>query len=342
MFVKVLTVEPGEYHFKYVINGHSEGWKAVDSLDLPQDKDGNSVFTLTQAGTIKELAGKPDPLIETGVMALMGADAEDMADLILGAPEPAEGGLLFRVAARRSAKVYVAGDFNNWANNDGGYVTDASALLRWDEDKQVFQRVLPLTAGTYRFKYVYDGAWMAVDPAVLPRDAEGNSVFTMTENGTIEELNRGRRPSEIESHVAAAKENPPAPAAKPEPAPAESARETARAASLQEAEDFSRDLERVIDAGSKPRILYFYHPELASCTEANAWLDSLTGQRFLERVVLLRTDVSKHPATVRRYGVYRIPAAVLLDDSGAVKEKIQFNDDDTRFTFELKAMANTH
>ncbi|MCB2154925.1 hypothetical protein KQI84_08555 [bacterium] len=322
MFVKVLAIEPGEYHFKYVINGHPDGWQAVDQIDLPQDKDGNSVFTLTADGKIKELAGKPDPLIETGVMALIGEDAREMAELEMMPPTPVQGGVLFQVKARKSAKVFVAGDFNNWANNDNGYISGSDALLRWDDRKSLFERTFPLTAGMYRFKYVYDGAWMAVDPTILPRDQEGNSVFTLTADGKIEELNRAGNSNEV------------ATANTPAATPAPRIERTAT-----EAETFSRNLERVMDDESKPRVLYFHHPDLASCAGVNEWLDSLAGQRFQERITMLVTDVSKHPSTAKRYGVYRIPAAVLLDDSGAVKEKIQYNDDDTRFVFELKHLA---
>lgn len=68
-------------------------------------------------------------------------------------PRPVSGGILFQFAAPGAREVSLAGNFNHWV---------AMPLLRRKGD-DLWQRVVPLRPGGYRYKFLVDGEWK-LDP----------------------------------------------------------------------------------------------------------------------------------------------------------------------------------
>lgn len=62
--------------------------------------------------------------------------------------------VVFKFKSQTAKSVYIAGDFNNWA------LDDSSRLVQRDG---IWMKRIPLDHGTYRYKFVVDGTWIA-DP----------------------------------------------------------------------------------------------------------------------------------------------------------------------------------
>jgi cellulose biosynthesis protein BcsQ len=75
-------------------------------------------------------------------------------------PQRVFGGILFQFRAPEAKKVLVAGDFNQWVGE---------SLLRRTQTG-VWQKVVPLRKGGYRYKFLVDGEWR-LDPAA-PQEKE--------------------------------------------------------------------------------------------------------------------------------------------------------------------------
>jgi 1,4-alpha-glucan branching enzyme len=101
------------------------------------------------------------------------------------APQKAEGGVLLQYSAPGASTVYLAGDFNNWANNDNGTINGAEFKMDGPDAKGVWRKVLKLDAGAHKFKFSIDGAadkWFAPDWAA-ERDEGGNAMIYVTAHG---------------------------------------------------------------------------------------------------------------------------------------------------------------
>jgi chromosome partitioning protein len=70
--------------------------------------------------------------------------------------ETLERQIVFTLEAPESARVQIAGDFNNWVP-DPLHLTDSL-------DRPVWQKVVSLKPGSYQYKYLIDGRWVP-DPA---------------------------------------------------------------------------------------------------------------------------------------------------------------------------------
>jgi len=94
-----------------------------------------------------------------------------LADQKLCAPKKVNGGVLFSYFSSDALSVYLTGNFNNWA-------ADAEPLFNISGDG-LWQKVVPLPAGKYQYKFVVDGDWH-LDPA-NPKSSSGelgnNSIF---------------------------------------------------------------------------------------------------------------------------------------------------------------------
>ncbi|MBI4357756.1 MAG: AAA family ATPase [Candidatus Omnitrophica bacterium] len=70
-------------------------------------------------------------------------------------PKKVLGGILFSLMSPGAATVLIAGDFNRWV---------AEPLLLVDGAIGLWQRIIPLAAGTYHYKFLVDDAWRT-DPS---------------------------------------------------------------------------------------------------------------------------------------------------------------------------------
>lgn len=67
-------------------------------------------------------------------------------------PKKVHGGILFQTVSKTARTVELAGDFNNWV---------PEPMMRREDG--LWQKIVSITAGTYRYKYIVDGEWQ-IDP----------------------------------------------------------------------------------------------------------------------------------------------------------------------------------
>ena len=93
--------------------------------------------------------------------------------------------VLFQCQTNGARVVYLAGDFNEWAHNDAGKITDPTFAMT--ESNGVWRKIVNLEPGTYRFKYNINGdstGWFAPD-WVDERDADGNAIIRVKPDGAV-------------------------------------------------------------------------------------------------------------------------------------------------------------
>jgi len=69
-------------------------------------------------------------------------------------PKKVLGGILFSFLNKQALSVLIAGDFNRWV---------AEPLLQVDENSGLWQKVIPINEGIYRYKFLVDDVWQT-DP----------------------------------------------------------------------------------------------------------------------------------------------------------------------------------
>jgi len=90
---------------------------------------------------------------ETGIPLLEDEETSMRGIKIPSAPQMTGKGILFTLAAPEAHRVQLAGDFNSW-------VPDGNEM---EFSNGVWQKILTLTPGRYRYRYVVDGHWQS-DP----------------------------------------------------------------------------------------------------------------------------------------------------------------------------------
>lgn len=103
-------------------------------------------------------------------------------------PQPAEllpretaEGVVFSCFAPDAQQVYLAGDFNAFARNRGGQITDTRFAMSGPDANGVFRKTVPLPPGLYRYKFAIPGSawtWFAPDYATQ-RDQDGNAYLVV-------------------------------------------------------------------------------------------------------------------------------------------------------------------
>jgi 1,4-alpha-glucan branching enzyme len=102
-------------------------------------------------------------------------------------PQKADGGVLFQCYAPDAHAVYLAGDFNSWANNVDGRITNAAFAMSGPDTKGVWRKMVKLDSGIYRFKFNIDGAatnWFAPD-SIDEIDGDKNAIFRVDASGGV-------------------------------------------------------------------------------------------------------------------------------------------------------------
>ena len=141
---------PGRYKFKYVIDG---GARWEKDPRYPSTTDDNS-------------------LIEVRARVAEGAGA------ISGRTD-----VTFSYTDSKASTVHLAGDFNNWLDNEDGRVSGHGEWLLQNDGTGHWKLTTPLAPGRHRFKYVIDGgARWETDPR-LPVATDGNSVIEVPAGG---------------------------------------------------------------------------------------------------------------------------------------------------------------
>ena len=106
---------------------------------------------------IKQVIDAPEaPPVETNSVPLSEeAPSDNISSAEIWDPEELRpkkvlGGILFSFLNKESLSVLIAGDFNRWV---------AEPLLQVDENTGLWQKVIPINEGTYRYKFLVDDIW---------------------------------------------------------------------------------------------------------------------------------------------------------------------------------------
>jgi 1,4-alpha-glucan branching enzyme len=153
---KTINLSPGTHKFKFNLGGTKEGWFAPEWAK--QDSDGNGLIEITDGGDVAGLAGTSSP------------PASEPKAEGQGGPK-----VTFHFTAPDASAVYLAGDFNNWADNKEGAVSDSKYAMS-KGDGGVWKTELALTPGRHSYKFVVDGSRWENDPGTSEKDSSGNSV----------------------------------------------------------------------------------------------------------------------------------------------------------------------
>ncbi|MEW6040266.1 MAG: glycogen-binding domain-containing protein, partial [Elusimicrobiota bacterium] len=145
VWTKVMKLSTGRYQYKFVV-------------------DGNWILDPANPEKFKEPNGN-----ENSVVKVMPKGVE------LG-PKVTKDGMKFTYYAPNAEKVYLAGEFNNWADNQNGVVTNDDYLMEKGKDG-VWFKVEKLETGEYKYKFVVDGAWVADSFGDSAGDENGNSLI---------------------------------------------------------------------------------------------------------------------------------------------------------------------
>jgi 1,4-alpha-glucan branching enzyme len=156
LWTKVIPLDPGEHQLKICLNGKSDGWRAP-YWARQLDEEGNAIITVTPGG---------DPLVQS--------DRNDKWK-----PRIADGKVTFYVYRPQAKAVYLATDFNNWANNNNGIVTEEQFAMEGPDKDGVWTKTVVAGSGRIAYQFVINGNSWEADPNVLKRDAENHSVLVV-------------------------------------------------------------------------------------------------------------------------------------------------------------------
>ena len=152
-----LPLELGDYQYKFVLNGAD--WVTDPTTQVADDGSGNSLLTLTATGNSSRVNGEITPGNADKVKFI----TPDTLRSANGLPHE----FVYRADKKLDA-VNVAGQFNNW-NKDAN-------PLKVDADGLTWRANVPLSVGSYQYKFVLNGDNWIVDPANQNKftEADGN------------------------------------------------------------------------------------------------------------------------------------------------------------------------
>jgi len=102
-------------------------------------------------------------------------------------PQRTDGGVLFQCYAPGAHAVYVAGDFNGWANNVDGRITNTEFAMSGPDTNGVWRKTVKLDPGVYRFKFNLNGEadkWFAPD-SIDELDGDQNAILRVNGSGEV-------------------------------------------------------------------------------------------------------------------------------------------------------------
>ena len=148
-----VKLAPGDHSLKFCADGATDRWFAPDWA-VDHDTDGNAVIHVTDDGV---------PLLKSQVNAAW-------------APVQKSGKVTFRLYLPPAQSVAIAGDFNGWANNKDGTVTDASFQMKKDDDG-VWSIEVAVPTGHHVYQFVVDGNKWQLDPNGAGKDDQNHSTI---------------------------------------------------------------------------------------------------------------------------------------------------------------------
>ena len=93
------------------------------------------------------------------------------------------GYIVFKVEAMNLNKLFLAGTFNNWAENNNGYVSEKKYEFT-KISKNIFEKKIKLQPGIYQFKFVVNNnIW--ITPDNYETDGDKNALLQILPNNEI-------------------------------------------------------------------------------------------------------------------------------------------------------------
>lgn len=102
-------------------------------------------------------------------------------------PQKTDGGVLFQCYAPGARIVYLAADFNGWAQNDGGRITKAEFAMSGPDTNGVWRKTVKLDPGVYHFKFNLNGeasGWFAPE-SIDELDGDKNAIIHVDTSGDV-------------------------------------------------------------------------------------------------------------------------------------------------------------
>ena len=119
--------------------------------------------------------------------AIAAAQTQFPAQPLSLLPQKTGGGVLFQCYAPGAHVVFLAGDFNGWASNVDGRITNSEFAMSGPDTNGVWRKTVKLGSGVYHFKFNMNGegdGWLAPD-SIDERDSDKNAVIRISAGGDI-------------------------------------------------------------------------------------------------------------------------------------------------------------
>ena len=297
-FVKVMDLPAGRHEYAIMLDVGEGANKWIEgATELPLSETKHRSFVVGP----KTASPTPTPSATMPATTVPAGRVPPGTTFCFPPRVPPDGGVEFAAYAPTATSVFLAGDFNGWANHTNGSTTEPSAQLN-AVGKGYFRRTFYLIPDTYCFKYCIDGkpSWVRPSTAYLPTDRDDNAVFTL-EDGKIVGL-------DSKYDVWKAYEIPPGPT---EPKPPQAVR----------------------------MLRVFYHPSVVACGPLMKWIYSPPGRELNKRVPMYLVDTSKGSPAPRTYKVMRVPTVILMEADGTERERVIFDGNLEAFIQKVEAMA---
>jgi 1,4-alpha-glucan branching enzyme len=150
---KTVKLDAGVYRFKFNVNGEGNGWFAPDSID-ELDGDKNAILHIGATGDVL-IPSARNPMWK---------------------PRRTARGVLFTCYAPKAHLVYLAGDFNDWANNREGLVFDPQFIMHGPDGDGAWRAEVALKPGRHLYQFVIDGDHWVADANGDETDKDNRSV----------------------------------------------------------------------------------------------------------------------------------------------------------------------
>jgi 1,4-alpha-glucan branching enzyme len=155
-FHKVVPLPAGTYMFQFAVEGRKGRWFVPDEIE-ERDRDGNGVIRIAHDGqVITRRTRRPD-----------------------WQPQITPEGVRFRLFAPEAHMVYLAGSFNNWADNREGLVSHPRFAMRGPTADGLWMAVIKLPPGSHAYQFVVDGDRWLRDPNERQADDRNHSVVVV-------------------------------------------------------------------------------------------------------------------------------------------------------------------
>jgi 1,4-alpha-glucan branching enzyme len=153
-----VKLPPGRHRFKFVVvdTSSNEHWLVPDFIE-EKDDDGNGILWVSSNGAVS-MSGGP----KGGLKPVVKKD----------------GDVTFQFWSPQAGIVYLAGDFNNWADNQDGKVLQNAAAMEGPDADGVWRKTVPLRAGVHHYQFVIDGDTWVRDPNEEDREGDHSLLTT--------------------------------------------------------------------------------------------------------------------------------------------------------------------